>query len=252
MPQIPSSSRIPAYATVGALLGLGAPAGWLLLRTATGASHDPFREISLNFSLYGYLGVGTVIAFAMFGALLGRQADLLAAVARQLEHQAASDPLTGLPNRRYFVERLTADCARARREGSALALISIDLDYFKRVNDLHGHPFGDRVLQNVAGVLRSAARVEDVVCRVGGEEFFVLCPGAAGEDAWAIAERFRGALAGGGVLGPDGTLVRITASAGIAVYRPTTSPEELILRADRALYEAKAAGRNRVELGRAA
>jgi two-component system cell cycle response regulator len=244
MPQIPSSSRIPLYATVGALLGLGAPAGWLLLRTTA--------DVSQGAILYGYLGVGTVIAFAAFGALLARQADRLAEVARQLEHLAASDPLTGLPNRRYFVERLDAECARARRRAGALALISIDLDYFKRVNDRHGHPFGDRMLQHVAGVLRSAARVEDVVCRVGGEEFFVLCPGADAEDARAIAERFRAALAGGGVLDADGTLVRITASAGIAVHRPNGSAEDLILRADRALYEAKGAGRNRVELGLAA
>jgi diguanylate cyclase (GGDEF)-like protein len=250
-PQRALSTRAVAYASCGLLLALGAPAGWLAIRLASGAvAGGVAREIASQWPLYAYLVLGTAAAFVAFGLVLGVRGDRIDHAAQQFEALALSDPLTGLRNRRYFDQRLLAECARADREEKSLALIAVDLDLFKKVNDAHGHAVGDRALGHAARVLQETARLGDVACRVGGEEFSVICPGAEASDAYGIAERFRLALSATAFIYRPRVSLTITASVGVAIHARGEAPERLVVEADRALYDAKRSGRNRVVLAR--
>ncbi len=177
---------------------------------------------------------------------LGRFADLIAlaianAESRQrLIDQAGTDPLTGLANHRVFHERLRADFDRAARHGQALSLVLLDLDHFKRINDSHGHPVGDRVLVEVARRLGALARSVDTLARVGGEEFVWLLPETDAAAARTAAERARLAIVGT----PFPEAGRVTVSAGVAQMHPGASVDDLVRYADEALYWAKEKGRN--------
>ena len=171
---------------------------------------------------------------------------------RKLEEQSITDALTGLKNRRFFDERLHEEFRRAQRYGDYLALIMIDLDHFKEVNDRHGHPAGDTVLREAAALVRASIRDPDICARYGGEEFAVILPKTHMSGALAVAERVWRELgnkeyavqpSSGGA-----TKVRVTASLGIAFYpSKDISSGELLLRfADQALYQAKRAGRNTI------
>ncbi len=174
------------------------------------------------------------------------------ATARRLERAEslmATDPLTGLPNRRSFELALAREVERAGRAGTALAVALFDIDHFKAVNDEYGHPAGDRALVHVARVLEAAFRESDLVARWGGEEFAALLPatGAAAPDAaLAALERARQRLAARSVpLGPDLPAIRITASCGVGFHRTNgRDAASLIRAADAALYTAKGDGRN--------
>ena len=137
---------------------------------------------------------------------------------RLVERQAATDELTGLPNRRLFMRSLAAEIARAKRTGETFSVVMLDLDDFKRVNDRFGHDAGDRALRAFADVLRSAMRETDVAARIGGEEFACLLPSSDVAGAYGLAERIRTELAGRAIALPDGREVSITASLGIAAY----------------------------------
>ena len=157
---------------------------------------------------------------------------------------ALIDPLTGLYNQRYLMRDLAARLASGR--DGALALVMIDVDHFKAVNDRWGHPVGDRALRMVADALRGRVRLADSVARYGGEEFAVVMPGASLPDAQTAAERLRAAVEAMSFL-PDGaTPYPLTISLGVATREAGGSAEQLIAAADRALYEAKRDGRNRV------
>jgi diguanylate cyclase (GGDEF)-like protein len=160
------------------------------------------------------------------------------------ELRAASDALTGLPNRRAADETLKRMAAHAGRQLSPLAAVLIDLDHFKQVNDIHGHEQGDQALAAVGQILSSTLRVSDFAARYGGEEFLALLPDTDSSAARAVAEKVRLAIQRAEI-SQIGTL---TASFGVAVL-PTDAgeSEQLIRKADRALYAAKAGGRNRVE-----
>lgn len=175
--------------------------------------------------------------------LEARHNELLA----QLERQALTDPLTGAPNRRAFEDEAMRAMARARRTGGPLAVGIGDIDHFKRVNDQHGHPAGDEVLRSLAKTIREAARNTDIVARIGGEEFGLLFPGAALEQAAQVAERIRLAVEAHPVVTPDGAALRITLSIGLADLRPDGHLDDAMAAADGALYAAKEQGRNRVE-----
>jgi diguanylate cyclase (GGDEF)-like protein len=149
---------------------------------------------------------------------------------------ATTDPLTGLLNRRHFMQLADDELARARRYGRPLSIVAIDLDYFKDVNDRFGHASGDEVLRTFARALLGQTRRHDVVGRLGGEEFAVVLPETGRDAACELAERIRAALDGLDVR-VDESPLRVTASLGIAEARPD----------DRALYRAKRAGRNRIE-----
>ncbi|NMN56447.1 diguanylate cyclase (GGDEF)-like protein [Xanthobacter sp. SG618] len=165
---------------------------------------------------------------------------------RQLERMAITDSLTGLPNRRALDLTLDVEMQRSRRERRELAVLMIDIDHFKRVNDTYGHAVGDAVLAEVAHrVQRAACRPGDFVCRYGGEEFVVVLPETPAAGAELVGERIRAGVAATAVM-THGLAIEITVSVGIAVQRADDGPGELIARSDTALYTAKRAGRNRV------
>ncbi len=172
-------------------------------------------------------------------------ADLTAAN-RRLYEVAHLDSLTGLPNRRLMVERLQQEWAAYKRRLIPLSLILLDIDHFKLVNDMHGHDSGDTVLTRIAQILRQEIRAEDTVARMGGEEFLVLSPNTNGSAALDLAERMRIRVAAE-VFSGAGRSWSVTASFGVGVAEQEMSDWGAVFkRADRALYQAKAEGRNRV------
>jgi diguanylate cyclase (GGDEF)-like protein len=162
----------------------------------------------------------------------------------EMQRQARTDTMTGLMNRRAFDEELTQALARASRYGRSLSLVMTDIDHFKRINDEHGHPFGDRVIRDFARMLKEESREVDTVARIGGEEFAVVLPEIDLAQASQFAERLRQAAASLAVRG-----VQMTASFGVSDTTVSEySGSALIQDADGALYRAKQNGRNRVEL----
>jgi diguanylate cyclase (GGDEF)-like protein len=164
-----------------------------------------------------------------------------------VERQALVDPLTGLANRRRCEEALAAEVARAERFATPLSLVFADLDDFKRVNDLHGHPVGDAVLRELAAVLKETARESDLAGRWGGEEFLLLLPGADAAGGTRLAERIRLLLEDRTILSSEGARVSVTCSFGVAAFPAAPDGAALVAAADRALYHAKRMGKNRVE-----
>ena len=169
----------------------------------------------------------------------------------QLQESATLDALTGLWNRRMFSDRLRDECARHDRYGGSLCLLMLDLDGFKSVNDDHGHLCGDAALTAVADLLRLTLRATDLPCRYGGDEFAVILPATAKTDAFAVAEKVRSEVAHLLVDAQRGSCPRevaIRVSIGVAAAAVGTQPLDLLEAADRALYKAKAMGRNQVRL----
>jgi diguanylate cyclase (GGDEF)-like protein/PAS domain S-box-containing protein len=165
----------------------------------------------------------------------------------ELVRQTMNDALTRLPNRAYLTYRLTQSLAEAHRSRRPLAVLVIDLDQFKAIDDVHGHLAGDRVLAEVADRLRDLARPTDIVARLGGDEFVVVCPDTDHEAAGRIAERVIQVIAA--PLEVDGRGIRVGASVGIAVSSPLERDADTMLKhADAAMYEAKARGRARSQL----
>jgi diguanylate cyclase (GGDEF)-like protein len=165
-----------------------------------------------------------------FMSVLEQRSELL----RKLERLALTDELTGLANRRAWQQSLERELARARRHGEPLCVAMLDLDHFKRFNDAYGHQAGDRLLREIAQTWRAQLRASDILARYGGEEFALVSPAWPLTAATAVLARVRAAT-------PKGQ----TCSAGLAVFTGSESAEELVARADAALYEAKAQGRDR-------
>jgi diguanylate cyclase (GGDEF)-like protein len=177
-----------------------------------------------------------------------RSGEELARLNRALEELAVRDPLTGLLNRRYLDEAMVREIAQAQRSRQPVSFVLIDLDHFKRLNDSRGHRAGDAVLQAVGTLLAGSIREGDLACRYGGEEFLLVLPGASTEAAQQRTDELRRALAAL-PLESDGTAMRVTLSAGIATFpRHGSTREELIRKADVALYGAKASGRDCVRV----
>jgi diguanylate cyclase (GGDEF)-like protein len=172
---------------------------------------------------------------------VGIVAGVVHALAESLSAEARVDKLTGLLNRRGFDERAAIERARAQRHDDVIAVVALDLDYFKRINDEWGHETGDRVLSRLGDILRDEMRETDVVARMGGEEFAALLPNAGIEEGQEFAERVRAACAREDSSG----LPRVTLSAGVAAERRPSTLESVLQRADSALYSAKVGGRNR-------
>ena len=160
----------------------------------------------------------------------------------ELRALSITDPLTGIRNRRYFLDQLAAELERRNRSGRALSLIMLDIDHFKRINDQWGHDAGDRVLAELCRRIGARLRRIDSFCRLGGEEFIVICPETDAEQAGQLAEALRRLVQDT----PFAGVGRITASFGVSSARPGDGRESLLQRADQALYAAKDSGRNRV------
>jgi diguanylate cyclase len=158
--------------------------------------------------------------------------------------RSLTDPLTGLPNRREFNERLEERMSAWNRRREVFSLLMLDVDHFKKLNDEHGHLAGDQVLSAIAKALRGAVRREDAVARYGGEEFAILLPNTSLEQAVHVAEKVRQAVSRTAVE-HNHQSIAVTVSAGLSVIEQGDSSESLIHRADAALYAAKASGRNR-------
>ena len=215
---------------VGPISFKGVPLGVVVLATATGLKADAEHLLE------------------------GFRADLGLAVNNALAHDrlerlAAVDPLTDAYNRRFGLARLREEYSRAVRAESPLGVLMLDIDHFKAVNDTYGHLVGDRVLRAVAAACRRVVREGDVLIRYGGEEFMALLPGAGPADVREVGERIRRAVGETTIVEGD-QQITVTVSLGGTIYRDATteSPDGLVAAADAALYEAKAAGRDRLVL----
>lgn len=167
-------------------------------------------------------------------------------IAAALQHLAHHDALTGVANRRHFMDRASAEFERARRYARPLSFVMIDVDHFKSINDRFGHGGGDAVLKDLCGCARASLRQQDLFARFGGEEFVVMVPETDTDGAVVVADRLRRLVASRAVA-DAGQVMRYTFSAGVATLSAQdTSAESVLRRADQALYAAKHEGRNRV------
>ena len=218
------------YMWLGALLGILAPSGLFLFALTTKRNPDPFW-------LSVVLAVGGTTAFASLGRMIGVRDEAL-------EELSQTDALTGLANRRSFEHRLALELSRTWRHGVRSALVMIDLDHFKLLNDRFGHLAGDEVLRRVASILNAEKRVGDLVVRYGGEEFAAILPDTTVDEAINWAERARQRIAACRIAWGESNLA-ITASFGIGGADSwAVTKEQLVESADKLLYEAKGRGRN--------
>jgi len=217
-------------------------------------AHSPEEEVmALSAGVDAYLTAPLypVLLSARLHSLLRIKAlhDELARANQRLEELSRIDPGTGLYNRRYFFERLEEEFERVKRHDDHLTVMMLDVDNFKRANDLHGHLFGDFVLRKLAGILQNTSRRIDIVARYGGEEFAFILPDTTLLAGANLAERVR-RMVSSAVFKDGGLEMRITVSLGVAEARHchAVDPDELVTCADKALYEAKSLGRNRLTI----
>jgi diguanylate cyclase (GGDEF)-like protein len=223
------------------LTAVAAVAGLLILRGLFTSTETFSADFLSNRLLYGYVFAVTALVFLVLGYALGRQADTL----RWL---STTDSLTGLRNRRAFDGRVRDEWRRAVRYGSPLALLLVDIDGLKRVNDELGHRAGDTLLRRTAAAIRHSLRGSDVGARWGGDEFAILAPQTSRDAARQLAERLLAQLN----RSSDSALEGISASVGVAVFardeRVIDNADMLMRMADEALYDAKANGRDQVKV----
>jgi diguanylate cyclase (GGDEF)-like protein len=232
-PAVPDGSNVVAAVPV-------APRAWIV-------ASEPVSAVTARSRAYlRRLLVAALLTFLVGGFVATRLLRPVAAIVDELSEKAERDGLTGLANRRLLDERLREELQRAMRYEMHLALVLVDVDDFKQMNDRHGHQFGDRVLQQVAGVLASSVRELDVTGRYGGEEFAIVMPGTAASGAARVAEHVRRALAELDLVAPNGERATVTASFGVADFPSAATLDELVEQADRYLYAAKRSGKNKV------
>ncbi|MEO0003532.1 MAG: hypothetical protein RLZZ22_1224, partial [Pseudomonadota bacterium] len=184
-----------------------------------------------------------VLVMRAFGVLMLANAHITA----ELRHFAERDPLTSIYNRRSFLILLDKSVNLMQRMQSPLSLLMMDLDHFKRINDTWGHGSGDQTLRHFVRLVSDHLRSEDVIGRVGGEEFVIFLPNTGLEAAAGVAERLRALIESQPVAGAQGPIA-LTVSIGVTLIARDESQETALQRVDQAMYRAKAKGRNRVEL----
>jgi diguanylate cyclase (GGDEF)-like protein len=231
------------YTLIGILLGIGGPAGALVLRCLFGGL-DPIEEIRQNLFFYSYELAGTCLVFGAAGFFAGRRVEWLRLARDRFRRLSEVDELTGLPNNRLFRRHLRRALARARRHGEPLSLLMVDVDELKKINDRHGHSVGSAALTHIAEVLVSSKRDEDMAARWGGDEFAILMPGAGGAAAARVAHSIVEAL-GRLPLCHKGQQFPVSVTIGVATAAAPGDEKALFEKADRALYSGKSAGRNR-------
>lgn len=239
-----SEARHPARIFFGAVVS--AHVAYYLFRVASGIAG--LQEFTIDGQPTG-LALAVGFEAVVIGVLIALAVILLAAehLSENLRKLSERDPLTEVFNRRAFMTLFDKAVSRTRRDGTPLALLALDLDHFKKINDTRGHAAGDAVLRHFVRLAEKNLRAEDVLGRIGGEEFAVFLPGTPVEGARHIAERLRSECAQAEVL-HDGAPIRFTVSIGVSTAKPDTTAADLMQRADDALYAAKKAGRDRVEV----
>ena len=198
------------YALVAAFAAVG---GLLLLRSVFAPAESVRGDFLSNRYTYAYVFATTAVTFLVLGCVLGRQAD-------RLRHTSTTDSLTGLPNRRAMNDCLQKEWRRAERHNSPLALLLIDIDGLKRINEEHGHSGGDGTLRSAATAIRQTTRITDFGARWGGDEFSIVAPQASREAARRLAGRLLVHLST-----QDGAFGGITASVRVAVFEPAHAAE---------------------------
>jgi diguanylate cyclase (GGDEF)-like protein len=208
-----------------------------ILLTLLGYALDPPTDVwdgvtNRAFSIIVLLGTATCLT-------------KLSQYERRLLIQSMTDPLTGLLNRRSFLDLSGKEATRAHRHGSPFSVLMLDIDHFKKINDSHGHPVGDQAIKALAAVCGKALRPHDILARYGGEEFVLTLPQTSADGARIVAERIREAVEAVTVPSDNGE-VRFTVSIGVATYGTGEPFDHVVERADQALYVSKQSGRNRV------
>ncbi len=212
---------------------------------------------SYAYGVYRFNDIVTTVVFlggALFVLLISHISHQAIEFLRQmatLEREAITDPLMEIYNRRYLDRKLDDEVARAHRYRTALSVLLLDIDHFKRVNDTYGHDLGDRVLVRIGDYLKRSVRRSDILGRYGGEELLLILPQTGRHRALALAEKLRRGIEATEVLGPhetrDSIPLHCTVSIGVASFGTgVDTPERLLKSVDEALYRAKAEGRNRV------
>jgi diguanylate cyclase (GGDEF)-like protein len=275
-------SAAPAeYRRLVSCVALGARCGDIIAASEPGAALTRFREAAAGFELddadaEALLTLSLEHAAALQQVFEGPTADLiipseilarandalldlnleyaqentrLETEKQDLVRDAYTDSLTALANRRHFDQYLAQQFEIARRYGAPLSLLIVDIDHFKRINDVYGHPVGDAVLRHIAGCIRAAVRASDFAARYGGEEFGIVLPASGPDGARRSAERIRLAVADEPTIAPGGFAISATVSVGVATFAGNDAGgvEGLVWAADRALYTAKLHGRNLVQ-----
>ena len=210
--------------------------------------------LAVNCVVLGAVRLAFFLGWLLAAALTSAGASLAAACVlastrerqKSLEHFATVDELTGAPNRRIFASRLESEVDRCSRLASALCVVFIDIDFFKRINDDYGHQVGDRVLKEIYARLEENLRLYDFIGRMGGDEFVMALPGTDTQTAYGVAERLRESVQGDFVK----DLPQVTISLGVAELGQGMGADQLVRNADIALYAAKNNGRNRTEVHR--
>ena len=196
-------------------------------------------------------GLLTVIALLLIGHIASLRAQIksrtreLEAAKQLAEIEARTDALTGLPNRRHFLESLSRDIASAERHHWPLTIISVDIDFFKQINDQYGHAAGDETLRQISEIFKQYSRASDTAARIGGEEFALICLNTNAGETQQLSERLRKEVADTAII-YNQQQFNLTISIGIAVMQSGDDVEQLLRKADMALYEAKKSGRNKV------
>ncbi|MBI4349516.1 MAG: GGDEF domain-containing protein [Elusimicrobia bacterium] len=245
------------YPLLGSLVGLGSPVGALVVRWLLARPDSLWlwlaRELSEEKVFYWYMGLGTVLSFAAFGWAVGRRSErqrarnaALRARIRELHLTSITDGLTGAYSHAYLQEALQVELESSRADGRSVSILMLDLDDFKKINDTHGHLFGDQVLREVTETIAANIRQADVLGRYGGEEFVVIMPGADAATALRVAERVRLAVSRSPVSPPHSQPVPVRVSIGFATSAGRDiAARSLLHEADENLYRAKNAGKNR-------
>lgn len=237
------------YPVIGALLGAGAPIGSFLLRFLTFASvrQQPLDDLRTNVFFYLYDLLGTSLVFATVGFIAGRHADRLRRGEAFYHDLSEHDALTGLHNDRAFMDRYRRALERAVSTQQPLAILLLDVDQLKAINDAFGHPTGNQALIHVADALRRSKRAADIAARWGGDEFAILLEGADAAAATRVAEGVIAHLRST-PLRMENTSAPVSVTIGICTSAQPSASSDLFAAADRALFAGKARGRNTIEI----